>query len=335
MLNDDLQPQTTRRGWLLGVMALALAAVLGATASRLTPRPVAERLGVIPEDTVSPATQTPSAGALHRPSPTPESTPLPPPFPDPPPREDHYWLERPIAPSGTDWIDYSYPYGSRGDGTLPIHRGVEFLNPIGTPILAAADGTVSYAGSDDEETHGARENYYGLVVIIELDRTLDGHPVYTVYGHLSELTVASGQRVETGDVVGYVGMTGVALGPHLHMEVRVGRNEFSATVNPELWLRPFEGKGTLAAEVLLPDGSPAPGVAMRVVRADQPNVPVREVTTYPELEVNPDPYWGENMVCGDLHAGSWLLQALRSGHIVSAPFTIEEGKTTWLTMRAP
>lgn len=334
MLDPDLDPRPARRNRLLGALGLILVAALGVVASDLTPPPVREGLGLAPRATGWSATQTPSSGTTREPVATPVPTPSPPPF-GPPSREDHYWLERPIAPSGTDWVDYTYAYGSRGDGTLQVHRGVEFQNPQGTPVLAAGAGVVVYAGSDDDVSHGAREGYYGLLVIIELDRKLDGHPVFTLYGHLSEVTAQQGDRVETGEVVGHVGMTGIALGPHLHMEVRVGRNEFSATVNPELWLVPYEGKGTLAGVVVSPNGEPARGVDLRVTRASSPGIPIREFTSYPGREVNPDPYWGENMVCGDLDDGDWVLEAMRSGYIVSTPFTVTAGRTTWVTMRVP
>lgn len=332
MLESEFDPQRPRRRRLGGILGLVLGAILGALASRVLPIPA--MAGLLPGlSAPSSVTQTPSSGLIAS-RPTATVRPTLQPF-GPPPRQDHYWLERPIPPSGTDWVDYTYAYGSRGDGTLRVHRGVEFVNPMGTPVLAAADGTVEYAGADDQEVYGARPSYYGLLVIIRLDRTLEGHAVYTLYGHLSDVGVQTGDRVEVGDIVGHVGMSGVATGPHLHMEVRVGNNDFASTVNPELWLRPYEGKGTLAGLVLSPDGEPASGVLLRVLRAEQPEVVVREVTTYPGREVNPDPYWGENMVCGDLGAGNWILQAVHSGSIVSAPFTIEAGKTTWLTLRVP
>ena len=60
------------------------------------------------------------------------------------------WLaERPIGEGATRTIDRSYPYGSRGDGSLDLHYGVEFLNSYGTPVLAAQAGEVVFAGTDD------------------------------------------------------------------------------------------------------------------------------------------------------------------------------------------
>ena len=90
------------------------------------------------------------------------------------------------------------------------HRGVDFAAPIGTKIRATSDGVVSSFG---------RQNGYGNFVTINHQ---GGH-FTTVYGHLSKFAkgLHRGQRVAQGDVVGYVGMTGLTNGPHLHYEFRV------------------------------------------------------------------------------------------------------------------
>lgn len=87
------------------------------------------------------------------------------------------------------------------------HMGVDLAAPAGTPILAAARGTVASAGY---------EGGYGLSV--EIDH---GHGYMTRYGHSSRLLVREGQRVERGDVIALVGRTGLATSPHLHYEVRL------------------------------------------------------------------------------------------------------------------
>lgn len=89
------------------------------------------------------------------------------------------------------------------------HRGVDFASPIGTRVKATADGVVTSFG---------RQNGYGNFVTISHQGR-----VTTVYGHLSRFAkgLRRGQRVAQGDVVGYVGMTGMTTGPHLHYEFRV------------------------------------------------------------------------------------------------------------------
>ena len=89
------------------------------------------------------------------------------------------------------------------------HRGVDYAAKTGTPIKAAGDGKVSFRG---------RKGGYGNVVIIE-----HGGNITTLYAHMSRFAkgVRSGTRVRQGQVIGYVGRTGYATGPHLHYEYRV------------------------------------------------------------------------------------------------------------------
>ncbi|MEX2281913.1 MAG: M23 family metallopeptidase [Gemmatimonadota bacterium] len=105
------------------------------------------------------------------------------------------------------------PYGLRLDGGLPeIHRGVDLAVPTGTPVLAMRDGTVHFAG-----TMGG----YGTVVILQ-----HGVNTRSVYAHLSELRVRTGDRVKGQQVIALSGASGNASGPHLHFEIqRWGRAE--------------------------------------------------------------------------------------------------------------
>ncbi len=292
------------------------------------------------EPTETPA-HTPDPTALARASATPfRATPMPSPTSNPlfvastrlaeRPQEDHFWLARPIAADGVDRIAPFYPYGSRNDGTYPIHQGVEFVNPMGTEVLAVASGTVVVAGEDSTQVYGARTGFYGLLLVLELDRTYLGQPVYALYGHLSKLMVQEGQRVETGDVIALVGMTGIAEGPHVHFEVRWGKMLPENTANPELWLRPLEGRGTLAGLVVSTDDLVVPEVRVLLYRAEAPDRLVREIVSYPNRSVNPDPSWGENFAAGDLTAGRWVAKVYRNRIWHTNEFTINPGVTTWL-----
>jgi murein DD-endopeptidase MepM/ murein hydrolase activator NlpD len=93
--------------------------------------------------------------------------------------------------------------------TIRAHKGVDYAAPIGTPVRAAGDGVVRVAG-----VCGG----YGNMVEIE-----HGHGITTVYGHLSRFAhgVHAGTHVAQGSVIAYVGMTGLATGPHLHYEYRI------------------------------------------------------------------------------------------------------------------
>jgi len=109
------------------------------------------------------------------------------------------------------------PFGMRFHpilGYTRMHSGVDIAAPWGTPVRATSDGVVSFAGR-----HGGHGNYVRLEM---------GGGIGTGYGHLSRIAVAYGQRVRAGEIIGYVGSTGLSTGPHLHYEMyRGGR-----TVNP-------------------------------------------------------------------------------------------------------
>jgi murein DD-endopeptidase MepM/ murein hydrolase activator NlpD len=88
-----------------------------------------------------------------------------------------------------------------------MHEGIDIGVPYGTPIHAAAAGTVIYCGW---------ESGYGNLTAID-----HGGNLATAYGHQSSIAVSCGQHVNQGDVIGYVGSTGHSTGPHLHFEVRI------------------------------------------------------------------------------------------------------------------
>jgi murein DD-endopeptidase MepM/ murein hydrolase activator NlpD len=93
-------------------------------------------------------------------------------------------------------------------GRMRAHKGVDYAAPTGTPIHAAGDGTIKFRGW---------MNGYGNFVVIQHSGTIS-----TAYGHMSRFaTERLGQHVSQGQVIGYVGMTGLATGPHLHYEFRV------------------------------------------------------------------------------------------------------------------
>ncbi len=94
-------------------------------------------------------------------------------------------------------------------GKMRAHRGVDYAAPTGTPIRAAGDGKITFRGW---------QGGYGNVVIIQHNGQYT-----TLYGHMSRFANAKvGQRVSQGSIIGYVGATGLATGPHLHYEFRLG-----------------------------------------------------------------------------------------------------------------
>ena len=106
--------------------------------------------------------------------------------------------------------------------TIRAHQGVDYAAPIGTPIRAAGDGKVLFRGV---------QGGYGNVIILQ-----HGGNITTLYGHMSKFAnVRVGGRVAQGEVIGYVGQSGLATGPHLHYEYRINgvhRNPRTVSLPP-------------------------------------------------------------------------------------------------------
>lgn len=251
--------------------------------------------------------------------------------------QDHYWLARPTGPGTTQWGSPYYPYGSNADGKYLLHHGVDIVNPLGTPLLAPADGTVAFAGRDDQTAVGPETNFFGNVVVIELDRRYRDQPVYVLLGHMNAIAVQPGQRVRRGQRVGEVGMTGIALGPHVHVEVRVGQNDYWHTRNAEFWLEPMPGFGTLAGRVLTSDGRTLPQTPIVLYPGPKFDRVGYYVNTYVDApgKTNPDDEWGENFLLSDLPAGAYRVEVDAGGKVYYQDVDIAPGKTTWLEVRTP
>lgn len=109
------------------------------------------------------------------------------------------------------------PYGMRRHpilGYVRMHAGIDYGAAYGSPIYAVADGVVSFSGR-----HGGHGNYV---------RIEHGGGLGTGYGHMSRIAVPAGTRVRAGQVIGYVGSSGLSTGPHLHFEAYRG----GQTINP-------------------------------------------------------------------------------------------------------
>jgi murein DD-endopeptidase MepM/ murein hydrolase activator NlpD len=114
-----------------------------------------------------------------------------------------------------------------GDGFLARggeHQGVDLLDPARTPIFAAAAGVV----------RASQDSYGGYGCAVAIDSVINGQVVTTIYGHMTygTRTVVVGQTVSAGQLIGGVGMTGVATANHLHFEVHIN----GVHVDPLAWL---------------------------------------------------------------------------------------------------
>lgn len=301
----------------------------------VTPPPTATPL---PTATIPPSvypTNTPRDTGTANPAATPTGTPAAVAGVSSADWTDHYWLARPF-PRDPDVVDYasrSYPYGSTGGGQFAPHHGVDIPNSPGTAILAVADGWVVYAGNDKQELYGPSLNFYGYLVVIEHDRPApNGQPLYTLYGHMLRVDVETGQRVKLLDKIGEVGATGVALGPHLHFEVRIGDpRSYEATTNPDLWLRPWPGFGTLAGTITDRNGKPLYEATITIEPVG--DGPDRYANSYATNSIGSDPILGEDYARGDLPAGEYhVFVRVRNILRFETITTIEDGKTTVLNI---
>ena len=126
-------------------------------------------------------------------------------------------LQWPLPVAGT----ITSQFGHRVDpitGEVSSHTGTDIACAEGTPILAAADGVVTVANGLDN--WGGSYGYY-----IQIDH---GGGLETLYAHYSSICVTTGQQVQAGQVIGYVGHTGRVTGSHLHLEVRIDGNRADA-----------------------------------------------------------------------------------------------------------
>ena len=280
-----------------------------------------------PETPTSTSTVIPTATATALPTPTSTITPLPKPTRlsqptrTPRPIVNHFLFGRPLALDAPAPAPNSvYLYGTTELGQYEVHHGVDFdRNPIGVPVYAVGDGVVVSAGDDRQPLCGEKgqticgrfRNFYGLVAVVRLDQTYRGQTLFALYGHMDRIDVQIGQRVQRGDPIGTVGMTGIALGPHIQFEIRVGTNDYASTRNPMLWIAPLPGRGVLAGRYTDQDGKLIRDAIIDIYRAEEPATFYRETETYgrdEQSDVNSDDELVENFVMSDLPTGDYIVR---------------------------
>jgi hypothetical protein len=205
---------------------------------------------------------------------------------------------------------------------------VEFSNASGTPVYAAAEGSVLFAGADSEAIYSPWSAYYGNLIVLQHNDKL-----FTLYAHLSRIDVTEGQRVFMGEKIGEVGRTGVAIGSHLHFEVRRGDGkDYFATQNPGLWLGP-------AKEA---NGDPFGTLEISVVDQNHDLIKYAEFTIryHPEKSGPPAKSYygttyapdmlngGESAVLGELPSGHYRIAVNANGKMYERWVEVKSGKLT-------
>ena len=247
---------------------------------------------------------------------------------------DHFYFARPIGADEVNWPVANYRYGGTELSPGVTHTGVDIPALTGTPVLAAGPGIVTWAGWGlFSGTPDNIKDPYGMAVSIRHDFGYLGQPLYTIYAHMQSVNVAAGQWVNTGTKIGEVGDTGNTTGPHLHFEVRIGKDTYYNTRNPELWIAPAQGWGVLAGRVMGSDRGPLHSIPV-YIRSLEGN---REwiVNTYGPEAVNPDDYYAENMVISDLPAGHYEVKITYSDTVSDKiNVTVNPGRVSYFVYRA-
>ncbi len=298
------------------------------TEQPLTPTlPLSQTVTQTGTEVIAPVgTPTPS------PTPIPRTVMVPTDIPDYREAEDHFWFTRPFTRAHRAWGSYYYPYGTDGRGNYFWHYGIDIQNPQSTTIVAVGDGRVTHAGPDDSILFGPWPDFYGQLVVIEHTQQWKNQPVYTLYGHVSKLLVKIGQEVKAGQPIAEVGQLGVALGPHLHLEVRLGEGSYDDTRNPDLWLRPDSGFGVVAGRIVDYQNYYLPRQHITLHRAEQPSRFWRETFTYPDNVVNADDDYVESFAFSDVPAGKYIIKTVFDGHQLTIPFTVTNRATSFVLM---
>lgn len=223
-----------------------------------------------------------------------------------------------------------YPYGSDGSGRYLLHNGLDMADEDDALAVAPGDGTIVLARDDVNELFGWRCDWYGQVVVLRLDESHDGQPVYVLFGHVKDVQVVEGQRVARGEPLAREGTAGVATVAHLHLEVRVGANTFGATRNPLLWLEPWSGSGVIAGRLVDPDGRAWQGVTVTLIDKDGALLNTWTYLDDPDHLIRPDPALGENFVFGPVAEGRYTVFVEVQGEEYRRTVEVSDGQLTTL-----
>lgn len=301
----------------------------------LSPSPVVAQ-AYFPESTVKPSldrTSVPISDPLHFTFPTSAAELVsiwrPPLYPVPwePTPNDHFYFIRPIGVDQVNWPLARYRYG--GLLYAEPHTGIDIPTPKGTSILAAGPGEVIWSGYGLYFLRNEYQDPYGIAVAIKHDFGYQGKILYSIYGHMDESFVWRGQRVQSGDVIGKVGETGKTSGPHLHFEVRIGDNVLFGTRNPELWISPPQGYGIMVGRIM--ESSNEMSYQTKVTLVSLASSMTYEVMTYAKGAVNPDTYYKENVVMGDLPAGLYDVYLDLKGNTTKSLIEIKPGMVAFFS----
>lgn len=236
----------------------------------------------------------------------------------------HQWMLRPVRPYDQNLKDQTYLYGSTMGGNFRQHQGNEYNAPEGTPLLAVDDGTIVFI--DREIGHS----------VLKCDRKEGDFFVYAHYHHQHDIIKNVGDMVKRGDIIGSIGKKGNVTNEHLHFEVSLSKlddsNQESHTRNPELWVEPLAGTGTIVGRAVDETGAPIPGIRIYGLTKPVPTeTPFSFAETYKD-SVHADEAYNENFVISDVPEGSYVLSVQSGEKNSRIRVSVEAGKMTDVTM---
>lgn len=317
---------------LVAVVALTMATISCSSDSQTPPEATPTEVS---QEATAPSVETAPDISPTPQSPTQTSQPEPTAVPEPtlPPLSENtceegvcvlpgtFVLERPVGGEGRVVSDHSARFGVYQAAKDDSSRGAYFLNSTGTPVIAAADGEVVVAGDDSQTPYDRFRNIYGNLVVLRHDLPGISEPIFTLYGHLSQVSVSVGEEVERGQEIGQVGSTGIVTGSTLLFQVRMGENSYQAVRNPALWMVPLadesgQPRGALAGRVVDEDGNYLKVeniVIEQLAGQGQPAIDQFYIQTYSGKSLIGTPPYEENFALGDLPAGDYQISFFMSG----------------------
>ncbi|MBN1619509.1 M23 family metallopeptidase [candidate division WOR-3 bacterium] len=234
----------------------------------------------------------------------------------------HPFIMPPFPRGYNNMPDQTYLFSSTFGGKLRVHKGIDFNNPGGTPVLAGGDGIVVSSGTS---SNGA--NYVTVRYFLHREE----HGAVFLYTHFREAScLKPGDTVSLGDTLGLIGHTGRATNDHLHLEARTQRGFSSASVNPSIWLLPAEGTGAVSGRITQ-NGFFSPG--LRIYGFYKPGLnetPFLYAETY-SAETESDPELGENFFIDGILPGFYRVELKKDNFVIDF-FIVEvkEGKISWI-----
>lgn len=247
-------------------------------------------------------------------------------------------LQQPIDTGNQNRIDYTSRFGSYRAGSDSASRGVYYLISTGTAVMAVANGTVVVAGDDSVTSYGRGTNNYGNLVILQHQIPGISEPVFSLYGHLSLVSVQVGDTVQAGEKIGEVGSSGNINGSSLLLEVRVGSMDLPDARNPELWLAPLSpNAGAIAGRVVDSSGNYVTIdniVVERLAGQGQPALDQYYLKTYTKDTLIGLSPFQESFALGELPPGQYQI-TFYMNTFIQMVVEVKPGEVTRVTFTLP